>query len=674
MIRVLLIGAGRFGRHYLRILSGMHEAGELRCVGVVVHTTESAERLRSETTLPVFDELTDQLLDEADAIFITTPPDTHHELLQRCIPHAHVYVEKPVTMTLSEAESVAGLVTQSGNTLMVGHTFRFHPLTHELRALVGTQAPPRSIAGAFINPLATDQARDASLELLHLYDVLLAIWPDLTLNKVARRDVGRLSKLSLQCANGTLIRLELGWLAEEKTRTLTFIYPDRRIEADFASHTLTITDASGSITSHHAPPSELLQHEVLTFLAVCRGEQLNPVPIEVARTVIGWAERASVDSAAVRPVPALRRPRVAIIGGGVFGCAAAVALAPDHDVVVFEKNRGLLKEGAWANNFRHHAGYHYPRSDDTVRDVQSSAGAFETRYKQAIVGNVPNYYGIAREGSHVSYEQFVAFCERNHLPYNTVTDPTPFFSDTVGAVVRVEEPVYHYDSLVRLITDEVRASGATIRTATPVRDVSILADGTKQVVFTADGATSTETFDIVVNATYAALNWFTHALGVESVPLRIDWAEVPIVHLEHPPLSLTVIDGPFACMLPTGNPHEFTIYHVVHSVLDRYTPEDGQIRPRHAHTTNALAILHHSIPHLPLLAQAVLKESRQVHRGVQAYREHDDRRVAEIYDHGFDCYSILSGKIVSSVALSERLAAIIRHHRAPNGAATESAG
>jgi hypothetical protein len=115
-------------------------------------------------------------------------------------------------------------------------------------------------------------------------------------------------------------------------------------------------------------------------------------------------------------------------------------------------------------------------------------------------------------------------------------------------------------------------------------------------------------------------------------------------------------------LLPTGNPNEFTLYHVVESVLERYTPADGKLQPLSARKTNAQAIFEKSLPYFPFLTEGKITGSRQVFRGVQAYREHDDSRVAEVYDHGFECYSILSGKIISSVALAQRLRDIITHH------------
>lgn len=659
--KILLIGAGRFGQHYVRLLKSLSEEGVVVFAGVVVRSVSHAAELATQHQVGVYTELTDELLAAVDAVVIATPPETHAALVARCIRYTHVFVEKPVALSQAEAEPLAALAAASGKVLMVGHILRFHPVTHELQALFRGVPPPPQITGEFLNPVTTDQQRDPSLELLHLYDVIEAIWPTLELGEASRRDAGRLAKMSMRFVGGTVAQLQLGWFAEQKTRRLVFTYPDRRIEADFARNTVTIVDAQGSLTSEHAPSVELLRTELQAFLRACSGDGENPVPLSIGQKVVAWAEQLR-DAVAKTFLPSTR-PKVAVIGGGMFGCNAAVVLAEECEVVLFERNQELLREGAWANCFRHHAGYHYPRSDETVRDVRVAAGPFEAWYREALIAEVPTYYGLAKEASYVNPEVFKDFCERLDLPLELSTDAM-FPESEVVATVKVTEPCYHYDTLIKLVIERLQKTSTQICTGATVTSVTVLPSGAKQLTIThADGSVQVEEFDVVINATYAAINWFTQSLGVPPVPIRVDWAEVVIVELPRPPISLTVIDGPFACLLPTGNPHEFTLYHVVESVLERYTPADGRLRPLAEHKTNALAIFERSLPYFPFLREGKITGSRQVFRGVQAYREHDDSRVAEIYDHGFDCYSILSGKIISSVALAQRLAEIMRHHR-----------
>jgi len=76
--------------------------------------------------------------------------------------------------------------------------------------------------------------------------------------------------------------------------------------------------------------------------------------------------------------------------------------------------------------------------------------------------------------------------------------------------------------------------------------------------------------------------------------------------------------------------------------------------------TNYEAILRESKKLLPILEKAEIVETRIIHRGVQAYQEHDDARIADLIDHGFGTWSILSGKILSSVSMGRKIADLIK--------------
>ena len=172
--------------------------------------------------------------------------------------------------------------------------------------------------------------------------------------------------------------------------------------------------------------------------------------------------------------------------------------------------------------------------------------------------------------------------------------------------------------------------------------------------------TSSSDFDFVINATYANLNDLTSWLSLPKKNIRIDLVEVVVITLAKDPISLTIIDGPFATLIPTGNRHEFTLYHVTESILDRYVPENGRVRKTKKITSNREKILSESMKYFPMLKDAVITESRFVHRAVHANREHDDSRAVDLIDHGFGCFSILSGKILTSVSTAKKISEIIQ--------------
>ena len=66
--------------------------------------------------------------------------------------------------------------------------------------------------------------------------------------------------------------------------------------------------------------------------------------------------------------------KIAIIGTGFFGLTTGLFLSKKHKVEVFEKNKTILNGASSANQFRFHLGYHYPRSQKTVKEIKASWG------------------------------------------------------------------------------------------------------------------------------------------------------------------------------------------------------------------------------------------------------------------------------------------------------------
>ena len=84
-------------------------------------------------------------------------------------------------------------------------------------------------------------------------------------------------------------------------------------------------------------------------------------------------------------VGSLAGVRVAIVGGGVFGCTAALDLdAAGAMVDLYEAAPTILDRASRRNLMRLHRGYHYPRSVRTARLARDAAPGFERQYPTAI--------------------------------------------------------------------------------------------------------------------------------------------------------------------------------------------------------------------------------------------------------------------------------------------------
>jgi UDP-N-acetyl-2-amino-2-deoxyglucuronate dehydrogenase len=123
-IRYLLIGAGTIGaRHAVQ----MRRTGRL--VGVCDLVLEKASQVANDPSIPVFDSLVHMLTSvEADILVVCTPNGYHVEHSRAGLQAGcHVLCEKPLSIGLEEAQSLAPIIAQSQKKLWIVKQNRFNP-------------------------------------------------------------------------------------------------------------------------------------------------------------------------------------------------------------------------------------------------------------------------------------------------------------------------------------------------------------------------------------------------------------------------------------------------------------------------------------------------------------------------------------------------------------------
>lgn len=651
---ILLVGSGRFGKNHLNALKELDTKKKILFKGVVVRDDKKRKEVEKTFNVKTYKSLAPSLLKEVDVVDIVTPPETHFELVKKCLPYTNVFVEKPLATKPKDSEILVQLAKKYKRSLSVGHIFRYHSVSEKLKTLLGKKRFPTEIKGLFINPTNTDQKREPTLEMLHLFDIVHYIF-DKDGTIVHSRADGRVSHTSIRYEKNCDAYFSVGWEGNTHQRTLHFKYETYTVEADFVKNIVTEKRGAKVKIYTFEKQEDLITKELKHFLATLGTKEKTR-----ADGLIG----KKIADLAIQSIPKRKNmPTVAIIGGGVFGTSIAAELAPFSKVTIFEKNTDILKEGTYVNCFRHHSGYHYPRSSETVLEIKNSQEDFEKVYKKAIVRSYPTYYGIAKNNSHFGAKDFLAFCDKHTLPYEISSLPDELLSkDEVDLCVKVPEPGYHYETLIKVIKERLaKQKNIKILCNSKVNNLSLSKDGQKTLSYSnKNNIKKSAKFDFVINATYANLNQATSTALFKQSSIRIDLTEVLVITLKIPPISITVIDGQFATLIPTGNKNEFTLYHVKESILDRYVPENGLIKKNWKRKSNRDAIIRESTKLYPVLKDAVVTESRIVHRAVRAYKEHDDSRVVDLIEHGFGCWSILSGKILTSVTTGKKVAEIIK--------------
>jgi predicted dehydrogenase len=131
-VQVALFGCGGWGKNLARNLS------ELGVLAVIVDPSPQAQQLGVTLGVACVD-TPDAVFANADisGVVIATPAETHAELaLKAFAAGKHVYVEKPIALTMTDAEAVAVAAKAQDRVLMVGHLLQYHPAFAALRSHV----------------------------------------------------------------------------------------------------------------------------------------------------------------------------------------------------------------------------------------------------------------------------------------------------------------------------------------------------------------------------------------------------------------------------------------------------------------------------------------------------------------------------------------------------------
>jgi len=271
-----------------------------------------------------------------------------------------------------------------------------------------------------------------------------------------------------------------------------------------------------------------------------------------------------------------------IIGGGTYGCFAALRLAQLHGggtVVIVEQEADIMLRASYNNQARVHNGYHYPRSLLTALRSRINAPRFIAEFKEAIFTTSEQYYAVSRRQSNVTAGQFAQFCRR----IGADLKPAPasvrklFDDDFIEAVFSVTEHAFDADKLREILRERIKAAGITVLTGTEA--TKVLAGTTLQVE-TQDlrsGQRRTLHGRHLYNCSYSRLNQILSQSGLRTIRLQHEATEIALIEL--PPrlrnLSITVMCGPFFSVMPFPPLGLSTLSHVSYTPHYEWT-DDAQ--------------------------------------------------------------------------------------------------
>ena len=276
-LNVAVIGAGHLGQYHA---SKYAACDGVRLVGVADVDAARAQKIAGPLGAASCADYR-ELLGSVDAVSIAVPAAAHYDVAHACLSaDLHVLVEKPITVTLREADGLVALARERQRVLQVGHVERFNPVMREMQKRVNGPLFIECHRLAPYKPRGTDV--DVLLDLMiHDLDLICA----LVGAPVTSIDATGVSVLTttpdianarLQFANGCTANITASRVSLKVERKLRVFQRDAYFSADLGKQSLTVARKapSGEISLEQLQlTGDALQAEIESFLEAVRGRQ-----------------------------------------------------------------------------------------------------------------------------------------------------------------------------------------------------------------------------------------------------------------------------------------------------------------------------------------------------------------------------------------------------------------
>ena len=234
MLKAGVLGAGHLGKIHLKLLQ---QSKKYDLVGFYDPSKENTQKVSEAFGYRAFSSIED-LIKEVDVVDIVTPTLSHFDCAKQAIEKGcHIFIEKPITKTVIEAEAIRTLASQKHVLGQVGHVERFNPAFIAVKDMIVSPMFIECHRLAEFNPRGTDVPVVLDL-MIHDIDIILSV-VDSPVKNVHASGVSVISETPdianarIEFENGCVANLTASRISMKNMRKSRFFQKDAYISVDF---------------------------------------------------------------------------------------------------------------------------------------------------------------------------------------------------------------------------------------------------------------------------------------------------------------------------------------------------------------------------------------------------------------------------------------------------------
>lgn len=248
--------------------------------------------------------------------------------------------------------------------------------------------------------------------------------------------------------------------------------------------------------------------------------------------------------------------RICVLGAGWFGCFIAYELTKEgHLVDVYEKEKDIFENASGNNQNRLHLGFHYPRSNSTIKLSTDGYKIFKKKFKSFSKKIKNNFYAISNSKENkINFKKYCSILKFNKLKFkNTDRSFLPYLKNIEG-IIKCDEEMILVNKAKKYYKSKLK------RNIFFNHEIKTIKKKNKNFIV------AKKEYNLVINCT-----WFQF-LNKKIKNLLYEYCTILLyksVKKNHP--AITIMDGPFFTLYPWDQNKNYGLYSVKNSriIIDK---------------------------------------------------------------------------------------------------------